>query len=309
MIKHNSLEKYHENILFDKKSKLLNNKYTKKLENILIIGPDNPKQLFYLSHHLYNEFRKLGIDVKYYGRNSLGASIDEKNRIKMFNLSTFIMKLGDWKPDFIFVEECLLSIRNTTNIPSAYHHREFRRSHEYFYPTIEYCDQQNLMDFYEKWNERRWCAQIPIRKLLPLAYSPKMFPFQKKKKYKGLTFIGVRESYKDSLNRNELTRTPFILLNKIEMETIKPYIDNILPPQKDNEFRESLSQTQIYYCLLSHGQYCSRRILECMGSGTQVIIKIQSKAQEDILQKEYFLKRGEHYIGIDSIEELSLIHI
>jgi hypothetical protein len=304
MINHEGMEKYDEDILFNVKNNILK-KGARKLERILMIGPDGPENLFYLSHHLYYEFKKLGIDVKYYGRNNIGASIHVKNRRMFFPLNNLLQKLEGWKPDFIFVEECLLPVRNTTNIPSAYHHREFRRPHEFYYPSIEYCNQPNLMDFYEKWNETMWCAQVPTRKLLPLAYSPDIFSFTKKKKYKGITTIGLREGHEESLKRNELTRTPFILLLMKEAEDAKPYITNILPPQGDESFREKLSQVQMYYCIMACGQYCSRRILEAMASGAQVILKIQSKEQEDTLKDEYFLERGVHYIGIDSVEELA----
>ncbi|MBD3196224.1 MAG: hypothetical protein GF317_14295 [Candidatus Lokiarchaeota archaeon] len=299
------LEKYRKKTLFNTEIETLNAKHTKTLQKILIIGPQDPSRLVYLAHNLYMCFKKLGYEVKYFSRNTLNASIQVRNRRKYFMLSNLLQDLDEWVPDFIFVEQDLIFIQNTTGIPSAYHHREYRRPHEFYYPTIEYCNQPNLLEFYEQFNERMWCSQVPYRKLLPLAYNPQQIDYikQKDKLYKGISFIGPREPYEVSLERGELTRYGTILLNQLKAQAVKPYIDTFFETGK-GQYKEIVQNSEMIFIPISYGQHFSRSILEAMASGTQVIIKIQSEEQEQTIKEEYKLIQGEHYIGIQSYKEL-----
>ncbi|MHA1395710.1 MAG: hypothetical protein ACTSRZ_19590, partial [Promethearchaeota archaeon] len=100
--------------------------FMEKEKKILIIGP--PQKLkCHVSENLHDEFKKLGVDIKYFDPSKLQLTRKQLAHQEPYYLKTLLRKLSPWIPDFIFIDECGILFINDQNIPVIYHHREFKR--------------------------------------------------------------------------------------------------------------------------------------------------------------------------------------
>lgn len=270
-------------------------KISKELERILFIGPAEHK--CHIGENLYDCFVEEGFDCKFITPKDLNV---KGNKYSLTNVRELT---GDWIPNLIFIDECIF-IENMQSIPVFYHQREFKRAIKCLYPSLAYFWHEDLIWNYETYLDPLGMEEIKHKRVLPIAYSPKIWQ-PKKKTLKGLYSTEFREGFEFVYKVNEIANVADWMILEKEHNEAKQYV-KYYEGYEDKGFREVLPEMEAYWCPVMVRQYTTRVMLECMASKTLVILKLEDLRHEEILE-EMGLKRDKHYVGIDELSELDNI--
>ena len=278
-------------------------KIEEDLKRILIIGPKGGK-MCHFSENITYIAKKEGYDVKFFSPNELKFSDLQLQNHITFNLSNLLFELKKWKPQLILIDECGLFFNNYTTIPVFYHHREFKRPPSVFYPTVAFFWHRDIITYFETQFAPVWMAQVPYIEVMEVATNPKLFELQEKT-VKGIIGIGGRETFEQAYKIDELANIADLMILEEETEMIKQFCDHFYEtPITDEKYRELLPQCETIWIPMSIRQYTSRRMVDAMLCKTICIIKLENKRHEKFLEDMGF-RKGIHYIGINSIEDIN----
>ncbi len=291
-----------------KRKKIIEKKVSKKvneikegLNRILVIGP-NAGLMCHFSENIHNIFDKEGYDSKLISPPEIKPDKVYTKMGMAYPISKVLTKFDDWKPQLIIVDQTSLNFSNNQAVPVFYHHREFKRPPTVFYPTVVYLWHEDLIEYYKNIFAKEWMSQVQYHKIMRVAYNPDMWKL-KEKIYKGVNAFGVRESFKQCYDMNEIANIADIKLLELEHNEIKNYVNYFEGQVLDNEFREKMPKCEAVWIPQSMRQYTSRGMLEAMACKTVCVIKLENERHKEILG--YMgLKNNNHYFGIEKLSSL-----
>lgn len=278
-----------------------------KLERVLLIGPTKLYKCHFVEN-IYDEFKEAGFDVKYLGPKDLELSKKQIAREEEYYLSNTREILRNWKPQMVWIDDCWVLFRNTLSVPVFYNHMAFGRPPMVMHPTVAYFYHEDLITYYNRIFATDWMAQVPHKEVLYVAYNPETWKPQNKK-YMGINTFGGREGFKPVYRINEVNVMAEVWIIEQEHKQYKElglnYFEGLWD---DNAYRDMMPQCEALWCNLSMRQHTSRSMLECMATKTLCLMKTMEEEgnhrTEEILAK-MGLNKGEHYIGVDNVSELS----
>jgi len=274
-----------------------------KKYQILIIG--NPlNKGCHVSENIYTEFERRGYKTKYISVKDLRDENlnDYAKKTKLYPLSKVVKKIG-FRPDFIFIDQCKFFWKNDVDIIVFYNHGEFHRPPTVYHPTVGFFCHDGIITYYERIFAPYWISKIQHKHSFYVSVNRNKFKSQKKE-YKNIIIIGYREGFKRIYQINELTKMAGIVIIEREYDKLKELgFQCFTAPITDEQYREILPKCEVVWIPFLVREYGTRRMLEAMICKALCIIKIENEAHELILKKMGF-KNGEHYIGIDKLEEM-----
>ena len=275
------------------------------LSRVLIIGPNYPERCHF-SENIYDLWKEReGYDIKIIADLELPVNSMHIEKGLELPLTTILNTLEEgWIPQLIIYDQVNINIRNNTKIPVFYHHRNYFREPRMFYPSLVWFWHEDILNYYKNTFKRNWMAQVQYHELMYIAVNPNLYPLEKKK-YEGINLIGFRELPNEIDDMFEVA--PQELLQQEYDKFCTLGLNVFESPIMDNEYREILPQCEAVWCPLSRRQYTSRRIIEAMVSKTLVVLKLENKRHEEILEKIDFYN-GKHYIGVKKLEDIKEVY-
>jgi len=274
----------------------------KSLKKILMIGPKGNLHNHFLENLYEEAVRKY--DVKFLGTTELNKMNITTNR--MTGLSNVVYQLSPWKPDLILIDQDNHYWTNITNIPVFYHHREFHRFPNIYYPNVAFFWTEDVLKFYEKQFASQWMDCVQCKKVLYPAINPKIY-VDTEKSIDTIVGIGGREPIERIYEINELTKIATINQTLKEINEFKSLkLEYFDAPLSDLQYRELLSKCKKLWFPIPTRQYITRRMLDAMTCNVLCIFKLENKRHEEILENMGFIN-GQHYIGIKSIQEIEFV--
>lgn len=275
-----------------------------ELNRILIIGPNYGLKCHF-SENIHDAFVANDYDALIIDPRELSVNKLHLEKGMHYPINRILSNLNNWMPQLIIVDECGLNFSNNQSIPVFYHHREFKRPPSVFYPTVAFFWHEDVIKYYEKMFAKEWMAQVQYKRTMNIAYNPKIYK-PRKKEYKGISGIGVRETFQQVYKMDELANIADAMIMERERKEVRQYINYFEPPIDDNEFRELIAKCEAVWLPISVRQYTTRAMLEAMGCKTVCIIKLENDRHKEILEK-MDLFSGTHYVCISNLNQLGSV--
>jgi len=274
-----------------------------KLETILIIGPPISEGNHF-SENIRNALIEKGMTIEYICIHDLKDSrwlsyIRKEEEYSLFD----VLKKIEIIPDLILIDECEFHWDDDgVNTPIFYVHREFMRSPSVHHPDVVFFWHDEVRSFFERFFAAKWMKQVPYKENIGVAINPKIYK-PKKKKYKGLSGIGFRETLELGESVKEMIKIGnYRILHMEKEEFIKTNCKFFPDPVSTKKYRKILPLCSAIWIPISTQQYIGRRMLEAMACTTLCVIRLENEDHERIL-KEFGFEKGVHYIGVDKVSE------